>query len=380
MARCIYLMFLFSFLIPTISAQQPDNTVTCFANDPDALQVALNDAECGIITLISRIYQGNFVILRSLTLQGEGETTILSGAGLNPIVSIGTQATVSISNLKIQNGISAESGGGISNTGDLVLTDVRIANNRSRLSGGGIYNEGSLVLNNVIVTQNQAVFGAGIYNAGGMMTLNQSSVTNNVAEIFGGGINNDIGFINLHESPVSRNFAGEQGGGIFNFEGQITNSCRSIARNVPNQVTGDGGFYVALTRFCPDEMGAFLDTDSDETAITFGAGDGRINTFGSDFAIFTEPDIGILVYGANEDNETFLGAYASIPEIDLLPCPAEEQQVIGTSFNRRFRINWLTNCEFMVEIETPDRENVNQILFDTFPADGVVERRVTREQ
>ena len=380
MARIVYLVFLFNFIFLNLSAQQPNNEVNCFVSDPDALQVALNDSACEVVSLSSRIYQGNFVINRPLTLQGEGETTILTGGGLNPIIIVTSQGNASISDLKIQNGISTESGTGISNSGDLILTNVTITNNRSQMGGGGLYNEGTVVMNNVVISQNQAEFGAGIYNAGGMITLNQSSVINNVAEGFGGGINNDTGIIDLHESPVARNFSGRMGGGIFNFEGQITNSCRSIARNIPNQVTGDGGYYVALTRYCPEEMGATIEDDTDNTAISFGAGDGRINTFGSDFAIFTEPDIGILVYGADADGQTFLGAYASLPEMDFLPCPADQDQVIGTSFNLRYRIKWLSNCEFMIEIDSRDGESVNQVLFDTFPADGVVERRITREQ
>ena len=177
----------------------------------------------------------NLTIGISLNIVGSGSTTtIIDGGGQNTVVTVSnTGASVMLSNLTIRNGFSS-SGGGVHNSGTLIINNVAISNNRASLFGGGISNVGSLWIINSTVSGNTvggtcwslcAAWGGGIYNyAGGTVTISNSTLNGNLANLSclrggcsarGGGIVNGGG-LTINNSTLSGNSAFGSGGGIAN--------------------------------------------------------------------------------------------------------------------------------------------------------------------
>lgn len=173
--------------------------------------------------------------LTSITLKGAGAgRTTISGGG--PVVTIGSDVSVSISGVTITGGSNPFTGGGIFNEGTLTLTNCIVSDNTAK-SGGGIDNEpgGKLTLEDSKVTGNDATFAAGgIYSSAGTATLIHSVVRDNTAED-GGGIFIFRGTVSLTDSTVSANRAGYSGlgGGIYNanYEGTLTLEHSTVSDN-----------------------------------------------------------------------------------------------------------------------------------------------------
>ena len=79
-------------------------------------------------------------------------------------------------------------------------------------------------------------------------------------------------------------------------------------------------------------------------------GDGRLNNYGTDGAVYTPPNGGIQVYGINNESRGWLAAVATDAEIDALSCPPEQNIEIGTSYDNRYHIYYLTTCQFQVNM------------------------------
>ena len=82
--------------------------------------------------------------------------------------------------------------GGIDNSG-IDLTNSTVSGNRGLTDGGGIFNSGTMILTNSTVSGNDSsghnsASGGGIFNSG-TMTLINSTVSRNGALGAGGGIN-----------------------------------------------------------------------------------------------------------------------------------------------------------------------------------------------
>jgi hypothetical protein len=156
--------------------------------------------------------------------------TTLEGVGTDRIITIESNATVTITNVIIQNGKSTAEGAGIANTGHLTLKNSIVRNNAlgkfghekcAPCDGGGISNHGVMYLDSVTVSGNTANAGGpayvdngggGIFNAsGGNMTIQFSTISGNTAGAGGGMFTLGIACINL--STISGNRA-PTGGGI----------------------------------------------------------------------------------------------------------------------------------------------------------------------
>lgn len=163
---------------------------------------------------------GDLDILDAATIVGEGpSTTIIDGNQLDRIFDIPNSGTpVTISGLTIRNGNPGQAvpyGGGVFNTGVLVLTNAIVSGNTAAASGGGIENVNDLTLVDSVVTGNTATAaGGGIDNA---LTakLTNTTVSNNTADS-GGGIENATQDITLSNVTISGNTAATAGGGIHN--------------------------------------------------------------------------------------------------------------------------------------------------------------------
>ena len=106
----------------------------------------------------------------------------MDGGGNGSVVTIpSSTATVTLSELTIQNG-QAEYGGGVANNGTLTVNNSTISGNSASYrggsdgNGGGIWNDGTLTLNNTTFSGNRASYhGGGIF---GTATIQNSIVAN----------------------------------------------------------------------------------------------------------------------------------------------------------------------------------------------------------
>ena len=235
-----------------------------------------------IIKVATGTYTGSgtevVLINKSVTRSGgwnaafttQSGTSTIEGQGVRRGITVNSSVTVSIEYFTIQNGNVTGNGGGVHNSGSLIINNSVISNTTAGSgTGSAIYNTGSgiLALNNDIVTNNgsyancfvvanEGVFTAsnsvvernttnqGIYcatlivmNFSGTMTLTNTTVRNNT----GGGIYN-YAMLTLNNSLVSGNIGlGSDGpGGIYNWGGTLSMSNSTVSGNYG----GGGGLYI----------------------------------------------------------------------------------------------------------------------------------------
>jgi hypothetical protein len=208
-----------------------------------------------------------------IDIQGSGAELLAvrrDTGGNYRIFTVSSGATVRIDGLTVTNGtgggpISLVTGGGIQNSGTLVLTNcVVTANNITSFSdtfGGGIYNDGRLTLIRTVVSNNTVLstagtyinwsFGGGIYNRG-ELTVIDSTISNNKAEswknmdeeefVLGGGIYSAGGSLSLTNSTVSGNrvVLAAQSGGIGHGAGISSNSSLLVVNSTISQNISSG--------------------------------------------------------------------------------------------------------------------------------------------
>ncbi|WP_341530898.1 choice-of-anchor Q domain-containing protein [Nostoc sp. UHCC 0302] len=191
------------------------------------------------------------VIDDSLISGNTGGTGILIGGGIeNSGTLIVNNSTIS-NNLLDARSRFATGSGGISNVsgGRAIVNNSTIGSNEG-ITGGGIFNDGILTVNNSTFSSNRAYAGGGIFNDG-RATINNSTFSNNYASAYGGGISNGSAYpevlsegeipefygstLTVNNSTIINNstsFA-QGSGGIFNID-QLFNSS----------ITGDGSATV----------------------------------------------------------------------------------------------------------------------------------------
>ena len=122
-------------------------------------------------------------IINGVTIEGPGADLIsIDAGGASGGFVVETDALCALSGLSITGGFS-DAGGGIHNSGSLLLVEMAIVDNESSGRGGGIYNApcGILSIEATNIGGNTAAEeGGGIFN-GGVVTLSGSSVDDNVA-------------------------------------------------------------------------------------------------------------------------------------------------------------------------------------------------------
>jgi len=201
---------------------------------------------------------GDLDITENLVLTGEGAaSTIIDGdrGGLgnaaDRIFHILSGATVTISDVTIQNGSvsgqSGGSGGGVLNAGALTIINSTVSSNDASLSGGGVHNDGGIltilrssISNNTKSGSSGANLGGGIGDLNGTTSITDSTVSGNTAFGSGGGINTTNGHITITNSTISSNAAtGQTGGGLSN-SGTMT-VINSVVNG--NSALNGGGYY-----------------------------------------------------------------------------------------------------------------------------------------
>jgi len=166
---------------------------------------AVNEATSGdTISIATGTYieTGTISVSKDLQFIGAGiDQSILDGGGTHRVV-YAPAATISFTDLTIQNGNTSLSlgGGGIRSGGDLTLTRVKITNNSTTSTGGGIGAFGDLMISDSTISNNHATgigeltygYGGGIYfnGIGLTVTITNTTISGNTAADIGGGIHN----------------------------------------------------------------------------------------------------------------------------------------------------------------------------------------------
>ncbi len=200
------------------------NSCVSTASPCATINGAIGKAPAGDTILVSSgAYTGTgsevVLINKSITLSGSWDSnfttqsgvSVIDGQGLRRGITIpyGTAVTVVIEQFTIQNGSTSDGGGILNNTGnDLTINDTTITGNTVTNYGGGIINSGNLILNNSTVSGNIALGsssrGGGVYS--GNITLNNSTISNNSSGWLGGGIYIN-GTLNTKNSILANNTA-----------------------------------------------------------------------------------------------------------------------------------------------------------------------------
>lgn len=152
---------------------------------------------------------GSRIILRNLILTGgNGDGAVEPGLG-GAIYSAGR---VWLDRVKIT-GNSAVAGGGIFNTGDLLITESMIDTNSTTASGGGIFNIGASQIGASTISGNSADLGGGISHTGGDLSIWNTTISGNSASVRGGGFHTNWGNVDFLNTTVTLNDGGSEGGG-----------------------------------------------------------------------------------------------------------------------------------------------------------------------
>jgi hypothetical protein len=242
-----------------------------------------------------------------IDIQGPGADQLtIDGAQIARIFTVDSPSVVRLMGLTLQNGraSSYEPGGGIHNSGDLLVERCIITENRGWIYGGGIYNAGTLRVNDSEVSNNHLdvfgfwLYGGGVYNAlNADAWISRSTIRGNVIEgklssvSMGGGFAND-GQATVTFSSIVANLAnkpetatiGASGGGIYN-GGQLTVRQSLIASNVASGDfwahgggIGNGHLHqivgTSFTYFPGGPMTVVNSTITDNVATTRGDGSG----------------------------------------------------------------------------------------------------------
>jgi hypothetical protein len=211
---------------------------------------------------------GTLVIDSSLSLVGEGsDLTIIDANFTSTVMQVsgGDTPTVTILDLTIRNGQGGPSlsGGGVRVSDGAYVTILRcvVENNSTSAPGGGLANSGTLIVTETTVRDNHVPVSGpgdlgGVQHSGGgianfldaTLRVTRSTISDNSASR-GGGIRNAGGHIEVVNSTISGNFARARGGGIMNYGtawiaySTITDNEIDGLSEHPEVYSGGGGIY-----------------------------------------------------------------------------------------------------------------------------------------
>jgi len=229
-ATVIITTIIFNFVAVFPLFYPSPNQVTSLADSgPGSLRQAI--ASPGSTITLSPQLQGTIVlgsdldIKKNVTVLGSDtqSTTISNNHNQNVHIHIGTHATVVFVNFTFANSLVLKQSF-LENEGKLTLNKCHVQNNISYENGGGITNQG-----------------------GGAIRIVDSLITQNFASNDGGGISNSNGTLTITGSTISSNTAFDNGGGIYSLNGSVSFSNTQILRNqVLRNANSQGGGIAAL--------------------------------------------------------------------------------------------------------------------------------------
>jgi hypothetical protein len=228
----------------------------CYATS-EALRAALEPGGPAVIPLCpNTTYSGTYTIGRDVTVIGAGAASSILDGGGGPVVTVAQEVTAQLHRVRITNGVALAAGGAgirVQPRATLTLRECNVTGNNASF-GGGILTTGTVFLDGGSITGNEAsASGGGIDNSGLLVVRNGSSISGNAAANVGGGIINITGTVSIEDtSSVTNNTASNRGGGIFSsgIEGTpprpaalFLSGASQVARN--SALSGGGIFYSA---------------------------------------------------------------------------------------------------------------------------------------
>jgi hypothetical protein len=276
MSRKAVLIVLCPLALALAPAAQAAPPITNTADSgPGSLRQAIADAAPGETVNVPpgtyTLSSGQLVVDKALTVAGSGaRSTIVSGGGASRVFqTAGT--TVTLSGMTVTGGkaditslVDCQGGGGICNSGALVLDGVAVVNNvanvainnQNAMGGGGVYNNGDAVtVTNSTISGNQANVtssgtpigasgGGGYFDNGDGPTITNSTVSNNSATINGAGARHGGGGIYLNGAAMTAThltLADNSVGGNASPSGGNFYVDNSTASTMKNSIVSGGG-------------------------------------------------------------------------------------------------------------------------------------------
>jgi len=179
----------------------------------------------------------------SISIVSFGDVPLTIDANhLTRVFDISAVSTVALAGLTITNGVTDENGGGINNSGTLIVVNCTIIGN-SAVDGAGIYNTGTLTVIDSTIAENEASGSGGGILCNAALTVLYSTIAGNSAES-GGGIYSSGGASQSVTNSVIAGNSADFGGGIYTDKafGRLTITNSTIAGN---SATAGGGIYYA---------------------------------------------------------------------------------------------------------------------------------------
>lgn len=194
---------------------------------------------------------GDLDITDTVTLHGVSQSESIIRATNNERILDIHNVDVQIHNLTIRDGVAVGNiGGGIRNIfGDLTIRNSTLDNNQTTdtgFGGGGLHNTGLLVIDNSTFINNRSSRGGGIMHFSNDMIITNSRITDNVVDLgagSGGGIfTQTIGSTTIINTTIDSNIAAlGGGGGIYSVNG--LSLLNSTVSNNSALLVGGGGIY-----------------------------------------------------------------------------------------------------------------------------------------
>lgn len=200
---------------------------------------------------------GPLALTQNATLTGAGAAgTAINGNSATQILTVASPASVTVSAVKLENGVSAGRGGGaeVFPGASLTLSDDTLTGNSATNGGGAIEDQGALTVQNSLITNNSVAPQAGgaievtnYANSGNVSAqVTGTTISGNSASANGGAISesNDgsasTSFVSVAvvESALLDNATAGTGGAISNSESFLSVLDSTLASNT---AVGDGG-------------------------------------------------------------------------------------------------------------------------------------------
>ncbi|MBX3010483.1 MAG: hypothetical protein KF832_03210 [Caldilineaceae bacterium] len=152
------------------------------------------------------------------TMAIEGNGNLILRAPTAPafrLLTIGAAGHLTLTQVTVRGG-NSDTGAGILNEGQLVVSNSTIDSNTANNEGGGLANTGTLTMTNSTLNDNTALTNGGALRNTGTATLLNSTVSgNSVSGGSGGGLGN-TGTLTLINTTVTGNAVSGNGGGLVN--------------------------------------------------------------------------------------------------------------------------------------------------------------------
>ncbi|NTU65053.1 MAG: hypothetical protein HGB05_17050, partial [Chloroflexi bacterium] len=191
------------------------------ANNGDVIHVRCDASSLGgpgVITLSAQK-----TITKSITILGTHLVTgvnRLSGGGATSLFQVNNGATLTLTNITLENGDHTISGGCVEVYGSLVVLTSTLRYCHAGSTGGAIYaNSSQVALTNTTFFSNTAdSSGGGLYVFNSTVSASRSRFDSNRAGNYGGGYYQRLGSVRFDATTLTSNTARYRGGGLYTTE------------------------------------------------------------------------------------------------------------------------------------------------------------------